>query len=119
MQFFIRQAAKFKRHRDLGLISGAGIVFSLAGYAWLFWKLNSFGQTIVMHFNNLEGINQYGRLEQLLWLGGFGLILNFINLILTMELADRDMLLAKIVAGANIFLGILLFIAFAAIIGVN
>ncbi|MFH0890785.1 MAG: hypothetical protein V1856_02005 [Candidatus Liptonbacteria bacterium] len=119
MNFVQRQIYKLKKHRPLAIISGLGVVFAAVGYAWFFAKLRASGSTVVMHFNNVEGINQYGSFTQLAWLGGFGMVLTCINLVLTMEIAERDMILGRLAAGINIFIGVLLFIAFAAIIGAN
>lgn len=119
MNLIERQLDKAKRHRPVALSSLAGPVLSLAGYLWFVIYSYKTGPTLVMHFNNLDGINQYGSFGDLAWMGGFGVVLTFINLVLALELADRDGVLARIITGANIFIGALLFIGFAAIIGVN
>ncbi len=119
MNFIGRQLDKVKRHRLITLISLLGPILSLAGYLWLVFYSYETGPTLVVHFNNLDGINQYGSFGDLAWAGGFGVILTFLNLVLALELANRDTMLARIVTGVNVFIGALLFIGFAAIIGVN
>ena len=119
MNFIGRQLDKVKRHRGIALISLAGPFLSGVGYVWFLAYLRGMGPTLVMHFNNLDGINQYGTFGNLAWAGGFGVLLTLVNLALALELADRDSVLARVIAGANVFIGTLLFMGFTAIIGVN
>lgn len=96
---------------SFGLVSAATI--------WAYVATKGVGGPIVVHFNNVSGINQIGTFIDLLLVGITAAIAVIVNFFLALELEKRDWFLGKIVAAVTLFLSILIFIAFAAIISVN
>lgn len=93
--------------------------FVSAATIWTYVATKNVGGPIVVHFNNVSGINQIGTFVDLLLVGVTSAVAVIINFFLALELEKRDLFLGKIVAAATLFLSILIFIAFAAIISVN
>lgn len=97
----------------------ASFLFVVGGTIWSYLALRGIAQPLILHFNNFAGINQIGSAANLLRIGGTATIFVLLNFFLALELEDRDAFLGKLLAAATLFFGILLFIGFATIIGVN
>ncbi len=96
---------------SFGFVSGAVI--------WAYTATKDIEGPLVLHFNNIVGINQTGTFLDMLLVGITGAVMVILNFVLALELEARDFFLGKVVAAATLFLSILIFIAFAAIISVN
>lgn len=110
---------KALKSRLVSISSCASLVFVSAATIWAYIATKDISGPIVVHFNNVSGINQIGTFLDMVLVGVTGLVVIVINFFLALELEERDWFLGKIVAIATLFLSILIFIAFAAIISVN
>ncbi len=112
----LNRILRFKLVAGLGL---AAILFVAGGWIWAYFTLRRIAQPLILHWNALIGINLVGGLSDLTVIGIFGLSITLVNFFIALTLEERDRFLGKLVAGATFFFGLLLFITFAAIIGVN
>ncbi|MBU6501122.1 MAG: hypothetical protein KGJ89_04530 [Patescibacteria group bacterium] len=110
---------KFLKFRAVSLVCAAGLVLVLSGFFWAYISLRQVGWPIVVHFNNLAGINQIGGISELLYVGITGTVVVLVNSFISLELEERDGFWGKLLASATLLFGILIFIYFAAIISVN
>jgi len=96
------------------------MIFIVGGFLWAYISLvgMSSGQFII-HFNDIDDITQLGGLNNLVFMGFFGLIIAIMNFAIAVEFDERDPFLGKITGVATLAFGILLFMAFAAILNVN
>lgn len=94
-------------------------LFVVGGMLWTYFALRGIASPLILHFNNLLGINQIGNLSDLLRFGGTGLVFVLVNFFLALELEDRDAFLGKLLATATLFMSVIIFVGFAAIISVN
>lgn len=91
----------------------------LGGSLWAYFALRGTSQPLILHFNDLAGITRIGNAASFLGVGFIGLFGAVINFIIALELEARDKFLARLLAAATLFMGVLLFVGFAAIISVN
>ena len=94
-------------------------VLVLGGTIWSYFALRGIAQPLILHFNNLAGINQVGGVADLLQFGGTGIVFVLVNFFIALELEERDVFAGKLLAAAALFVSVLIFIGFAAIISVN
>jgi len=109
----------FLKFKKISIILGSSLALGLIGFIWTIGALWNVSQSIVLHFNSYIGINHLGSLWQVVALGIFCLVILGINAVVAFALAERLSLWAEIIAWANIFFALLLFIAFQVIISVN
>ncbi len=95
------------------------LAFIIGGCAWAYVATKDIKGPIIVHFNNVTGIDHIGSFYDLLMIGITSVVVVLINFFLALELQDRDRFLSKIVTATTLFLSILIFITFAAIIAVN
>lgn len=112
----LRKIIKF---RVVGLVFLLSLIFISGGMLWAYLALNAVSGPLIIHFNNLVGINQIGNLGDLFWLGATGIVAVVLNFIVAMELESRDYFWGKLLAAATLLFSLLIFIGFAAIISVN
>lgn len=93
------------------LIAGGGL--------WAYFALREVEQVLIIHFNNYARINQIGSLLDLSIIGMWGIVMVGVNFVLALELNEKDWFWGKFLAAATLFMAVLLFIAFAAIVSVN
>lgn len=111
---------RMTKHRVVTATFFASLVFAAGGYLWAWFALMKVaGSPLILHFDDLEGITSVGSFGALNFVGIFGIVAVLVNFALALELEDRDPVLGKIVAGATLLFSVLIFIAFAAIMGVN
>ncbi|MEK7195446.1 MAG: hypothetical protein AAB655_02005 [Patescibacteria group bacterium] len=110
---------RFLKHKSTAILFSLALAFVLGGVFWTFFGLKRISGPVVVHFNNLAGINQIGSLWELLSIGAIAAVIIFSNFIIAVELEERDRFLGKTITGATLLFGILIFIGFAAIISVN
>lgn len=106
--------------RQITALVVVAIGFILGGCSWAYATLQATGGgPFILHFNDIEGITNVGGLDTIVLMGVFGTIAALADLVIALELAERDRRLATAVAAAALVFGILLFIAFTAILKVN
>lgn len=110
---------KFVRHKTISVIFILSAVFILGGSLWAYFSLRNVGQPLVLHFNDLAGITQIGSPAAFLAVGFIALLAILFDFILAVELESRDRFLSRLLAVGALFLSVLLFIGYAAIISVN
>ncbi len=110
---------KISKFRTLSALFATSLVLVLGGTLWAYFALRGATSPIILHFNNLAGINQVGGASEFLLVGLGGLIVVVVNLFLAFELEERDRILGKMVTAATLLFSLLFFIGFAAIISVN
>ena len=110
---------KILKFRIISSIFLASFIMVLGGTLWAYFSLRGASGPVVIHFNDLTGINLIGGYSDLIMMGIAGLIFIFVNFLITLELEERDRFLGKLAAAATVLLSILIFIALAAIISVN
>ncbi len=110
---------KILKFRVVSSIFLASFALVLGGTLWAYFSLRNVSGPVVIHFNNLTGINLIGSYLDLVMAGTVGLIIIFVNFLIVLELEERDQFLGKLVTAATILVSILIFIALAAIISVN
>ena len=116
MSSMLKKLLKFKIPNLAGLLS---LIFVLGGWVWAFLALRNISQPLILHFSGQTGIDQTGFEGDLARVGIFGLVVVAINFLIAVELEARDRFLARVTSGVTLFLGLLIFIYFVAIISVN
>lgn len=112
----LRRIPKYKAVFAACIIS---FILVLGGWLWTYFALRGTSTPLVIHFNNLKGINQVGYLKDLIAIGGFGLVMVVMNFLVAFTLEERDWFLGKFVAAVTFALCTLIFIGFATIISIN
>ncbi len=107
------------RYRFISISHLAGLLFVMGGWVWAYEVLEGVHQTLILHFNNYVGINQVGTPANLVPMGIMGIAITGINFFISLSLMRKERFLGRLVAFVTLFLDLLIFIAFAAIIGVN
>jgi hypothetical protein len=110
---------KFLKYKLVGCLSALSFAFAIGGPVWAYVALHGVPTPLILHFNNLRGINQVGSVGDLSQIGIVGLLIVSINTAIALELETRNRFWGKFVAALTLFLAALLFIGFAAIINVN
>ena len=116
MQAFLRKLLRFRVTSALFLVS---LILVLGSSLWAYGALRKIHGPIIVHFSSLGGIDQIGEIWDLLRIGVLGLVVISINFFIAFELEERDWFLGKLTAAVTVFLSLLIFIGFAAIISVN
>lgn len=112
-----KKILKYKLVSTLSLVS---VLFILGGFAWAYFTLRAIGGgPFILHFNDIEGITSVGGLGTIVFAGVFGIIAVIMNFFIALEFEERDRFLGKFLAVMTLLFGILLFIAFVAILSVN
>ena len=115
----IKVFKKILEHKIVSLVFLLSFILVIGGWLKAYIALREISQPLIVHFNNAVGINQIGNLGDLAAVGVFGLVALALNFFVSLELDERDPFLGKITAAAGLFLSILIFIGFSAIISVN
>lgn len=110
---------KIARYRLVSLLSLAGFLFAAGGFVWALAELAGARGPFILHFSDMNGITSVGGLSAVAMMGVLGIVIILIDFFVAIELEERDSVLGKIVAAMALLLGVLLFLAFAAIIRVN
>ena len=110
---------KILEHKIVSSVFLLGFLLIVGGWVKAYFALKSISQPLIVHFNNAVGINQIGGLGDLSAVAVFGLVSLAFDFLLSIELDQRDPFLGTITAAAGLFLSILIFIGFSAIISVN
>ncbi len=107
------------RHRSVAAASFVSLLLVAGGWLWCYLVFRKTDQPLILHFNNLVGIDQVGGLGDLVPVGLFALVLTGLGSLLALELEEKDWFLGKFTAVAVFGFAALIFIGFAAIISVN
>lgn len=107
------------KHKVMGAAFLASALFVVGGWAWAYAVLRNTTQPLIIHFNSEQGITRIGNFADLTAIGILGIVIVIVNCPLAFNLEERDRFLGKLVTAATLFLSILIFIGFAAIINVN
>ncbi len=110
---------KLIERRGVLLLSFVSLFWIACGWAWAYFRLTTLTTPIILHFSAWEGIDRIGTILDIHKIGTIGLIIVLINSLIAFALAPRDRFLALMTASATFVMALLLFILFAAIIGVN
>ena len=119
MKLEAKDIKKIFRFRVPNLTLVLGSVLILGGWLWAFFALRNTSQPLILHFSEQGGINQVGYAGDLARVGVFGLVVLAVNFLISVEVEERGRFLGRLTSVATAFLAILIFIYFAAIIGVN
>ncbi len=110
---------KLIKHRAISIVFAASLLLVAGGWLWAYVALRGISQPLIIHFTHSGGINQVGDIRDLSNVGLLGAVIVLVNFGIAVALEERDRFLAKFVAAGTLFVAILIFIGFAAIIGVN
>lgn len=116
MKPFSKKFLKFR------IVSGAflaSVFLIVGGWLWAFFALRKDTQPLILHFSDAVGINQIGGLGDLSAVAVFALAAVTLDFVIALELEERGAFLGKLLAVGGLFLAILIFIGFTAIISVN
>ncbi len=111
---------KLKEHRLVAALCGIAFAVVLGGFIGSLAALRgAYGGPLVLHFSDLGGITDIAGIQPINFIGAFGLLVVLMNFFIAVELDRRDSFLGKFLAAFTAAFGILLFIAFAAILNAN
>src|SRR3989344_5686385 len=109
--------------RIAGAVSVVSFLLVIAGWIWAHLTLVPLGQSVIVRWNTDAGILRTVPADEfssfLTGIGGTALLMIIVNAALAVELERRDSSWGKLVALATGAFAALIFIAFAAMIGVN
>jgi hypothetical protein len=108
-----------KKHRITAGVFGFSFALVAGGWLWAWLYLKKIDQTLILHFNDISGINLVGKVGDLAGFGVLALVVVAMNFVLALALEDRSWFLGKLLAAATLAFAVLIFIGFAAIISVN
>ncbi len=106
-------------HKLPALFLICSFLFVLGGMGWAYYALRGTYQPLVIHFTERSGITEVGTLRYILLQGVFWILLLVVNTAVAILLLDRDRSLGMFLMGSTLFISILIFVWFAAIIHVN
>jgi len=110
---------KFFKYRlnNLSLVLSAVLV--IGGWLWAFLKLREIETPVVIFYNSVQGVTRSGEVGEFLKVLVFGLLVILINFFISAELEERSRFWGRLGSVFTVFLSVLIFIYFAAIISVN
>lgn len=91
----------------------------LSGWIWAYFALRSVSGPLILQYQSALGINQVGYAGELARVGVFGFLVVAVNFLISTQLEERVPFWGGVASFMTVFLGILIFIYFAAIISVN
>ncbi len=107
------------KSRFNNLIGIVSLVLVLGGVIWSYLALRVIDTPIIIQYSSFSGINRVGYIGDLVKVGIFGIVVIFVNFLISGELHKRNSFLGRLGGIFTLFLSILIFIYFAAIISVN
>ena len=108
-----------RRYRIVTAAGAASVLLVLIAWGWAYNALRGISQPLIIHFTKATGITQIGHFSFLSGVAVASLVGICVNIALAYALEERNRAIGKFFAGATVFLAVLIFIAFAAIISVN
>ena len=119
MKHAIKDFRRFFRHKWNNLSLTLGFVFVFGGWLWVYLKLRVIEMPVVILYNEVEGVTRAGEVGEFLKVLVFGLLVLVINFFISAELEERSQFWARLSSIFTVFLAVLIFIYFAAIVSVN
>jgi hypothetical protein len=110
---------KITDHTLVPILCGVSLAFVLGGFIWFIAATHAIASPLILHFNSTAGVTQVGDFGAMFGIGILAILVMFLNVAITIELSGRNRFLGIFAAGITLVLAVLLFVAAAAIIGVN
>jgi hypothetical protein len=108
----------FISRKALATIFFISLILILGSGIWAFYSLRDIEEPLILHYSQYS-ISQTGSIWDLLSASLFGVVVVGINFAITLKLIEKDLFLSRLIAFATLIFGILISMAFVAIIGVN
>ena len=109
----------WEKHAIVLVTALTAFVLAFSAWLWAYVALRNVAGPLIIRFNNYAGITQIGGLREMGWIAVSGIVFILADSMIALALDERDGLMGKILSLAALFLAVLLFISFAAIISVN
>lgn len=109
----------FLRDNNLSLISVATILVNLVAWILIFVFLGKGKFNIILHYNVLFGVDFKGSSEQVFIIPMLGLVIFFLNAIITKLVYKREKFIAYLLLSTSLVCQIFAVIAIIAIIMIN
>ena len=116
MKFYLRE---FFRYKIPNLVLVLSLTLVLGGWVWSYFDLRTISDPLIIHYSQEVGIDQVGYAGDLAKVGIFGIVVILINFLIAVEVEQKERFLGRLTSGVTFLLGLLIFIYFAAIMGVN
>ena len=94
-------------------------ILVIGGFSWAYVALSPITQPLIIHFNDHIGINQIGGMSGLFRASILGFLIVATNAFLAFTALKTDEVYGYAIGVATLFLALLLFVGFVAIIRVN
>lgn len=115
----MKYVQKVFQHKLISGIFMADVLLLGGGWIWVSVALSHVKPYIIVHFNDIVGINQIGTLDDIHWFGLVAFLAVAIDYVLALELEERYRFLGNAMALFSLLFAGLIFIGFAVIISVN
>ena len=119
MNHAIKDLGKFFKYRLNNLSLALGFTLIFGGWLWAYLKLRVIEVPVVILYNSVEGVARAGDVREFLKVLVFGLLVILVNFFIAAELEERSRFWARLSSLFTVFLSVLIFIYFAAIISVT
>lgn len=110
---------RFLEHKTISVPAFASALVVSGGWLWARAALGGVKEPLILHYANRGGITQTGSFSSLTAVFLVAILVIIVNSTIAFGLEERDLILGKLVSFSTLFLAILMFIGFAAIISVN
>ncbi len=110
---------KLIQNKLIFYFSASSLFLVLISFLSAVFILGRVNQVLIIHFSHLAGIDKVGGMSAVYWLGASSFLLVLVNTFLSYYLESKDDFLGKFLASANLFVAVLIFIFFFAIISIN
>lgn len=95
------------------------LLFLLISAAFIFFNAEKLSSPLILHFDSYRGVDRMGEIADLWLILILGLLAAIINSVLAEVFFYRERILAYLLSGTNVFIGLLVLIAVTVIISVN
>jgi len=119
MQFIRSFHAHFLREKAPRLLFILTAAFFLASLLFIAFSVGRFGESIILHFDHMSGIDLFGTPASVWGVWALGFAIAAVNTASAEYFFDRDRVIAYIFLAGNFLIGILLFLAVAVVASVN
>lgn len=109
----------FLRNKNFLIISAAGILANLSAWILVLFFLKKGKFDIILHYNVLFGVDSKGNSEQVYIIPAIGLIIFFMNAIITEFVHKKEKFIAYLLLSASLVCQIFAIIAIISIILIN
>lgn len=119
MKHAIKDLKKFFRYKWNNISLGISLALVFGGWLWAYLKLRMIEVPVVILYDSIQGVKMAGEVGEFLKVLVFGLLVVIINFFIAAELEERSRFWARVCSIFTVFLSVLIFIYFAAIVSVN